>query len=451
MKEVIKIDLTCEELLTIVDSISDGVFAVDNNLRITFLNRSAQRITGYSEQEAIGKSCKDIFRSNICDNNCALKETMSTGKQVVNRPVCMTNKSGEKVPISISSALLKDSNGNVIGGVETFRDLDLVERLRKDFEAEYTMEDMVSRNKRMQEMFNILPTIAGSDSAVLIEGETGTGKELVARALHKLSARRKNDFVSINCGALPDNLLESELFGYVAGAFTDAKKDKKGRFASADKGTLFLDEIADISPAMQVKLLRVLQDKTYEPLGSTVSKRSDARIIAASNRPLDELVAEGAFRPDLYYRINVVKLAIPPLRDRREDIPLLADHFIGQFNRLRKRDISGLSPPALNLIMKHDFPGNVRELENLIEHAFVLCRGGLIRPEHFPNYIQNIRTAPAIEISSSMEDMESLFIMAALKRNEWSRKDTAKELGIHPSTLYRKIRKLGLKVPYSGK
>jgi PAS domain S-box-containing protein len=451
MKEAVKIDLTCEELLTIVDSISDGVFAVDNNLRITFLNQSAQRITGYSEQEAIGKSCKDIFRSNICDNNCALKETMSTGKQVVNRPVCMTNKSGKKVPISISSALLKDSDGNVIGGVETFRDLDLVEKLRKDFQAEYTMQDMVSKNKRMLEMFNILPTIAGSDSAVLIEGETGTGKELVARALHKLSARRKNDFVSINCGALPDNLLESELFGYVAGAFTDAKKDKKGRFASADKGTLFLDEIADISPAMQVKLLRVLQDKTYEPLGSTVSKRSDARIIAASNRPLDELVAEGAFRPDLYYRINVVKLVIPPLRDRREDIPLLADHFIGQFNRLRKRDISGLSPPALNLIMKHDFPGNVRELENLIEHAFVLCRGGLIRPEHFPNYIQNIRTAPAIEISSSMEDMESLFIMAALKRNDWSRKDTAKELGIHPSTLYRKIRKLGLKAPYSGK
>ncbi|MBD3169775.1 MAG: PAS domain-containing protein [candidate division Zixibacteria bacterium] len=444
-------DLTPEALLTIVDSISDGVFAVDNELKITFLNQSAERITGYTEQEAIGKRCKEIFRSNICDDNCALKETMSTGKPVVNRPVCMTNKSGKNVPISISSALLKDMDGNIIGGVETFRDLDLVDRLRKDFQAKYTMEDMVSRNKAMLEMFEILPAIANSDSAVLIEGETGTGKELVARALHRLSSRNKNDFISINCGALPDNLLESELFGYIAGAFTDAKTDKKGRFALADKGTLFLDEIADISPAMQVKLLRVLQEKTYEPLGATKSERSDARIVAASIKPLDELVDEGEFRPDLYYRINVVKLVIPPLRERNEDIPLLVDHFIGQFNRLRKKDISGLSPPALNLLMNHDFPGNVRELENIIEHAFVLCRGGLIRPEHLPNHIQYSRSTPAIEVSNSMKDMESLFILAALKRNNWSRKETSRELGIHPTTLYRKIKKLGLKAPYSEK
>jgi len=444
-----KKDLTCEELLTIVDSISDGVFAVNMDLRITFLNKAAERITGYTAREAIGKRCNEIFRSNICDSNCVLKETMATGVPVVNRPVCMTNKGGKRVPISISSALLKDLNGQVIGGVETFRDLDLVERLRKDFQARYTMENMVSKNKKMFEIFEILPTIAHSDSTILIEGETGTGKELVARALHNLSPRKGKAFVGINCGALPDSLLESELFGYVAGAFTDAKKAKKGRFALAEKGTLLLDEIADISSAMQVKLLRVLQEKTYVPLGATESNQMDVRIIAASNRELENLVKEGKFRRDLYYRINVVKLVIPPLRDRREDIPLLADHFIGRFNRLRKKDISGITPPSLNLIMKHDFPGNVRELENIIEHAFVISPGGVIRPEHLPDYIQGQKAVPAIEIAGTMDEMESLFILGALKRNNWSRKDTARELGIHTSTLYRKIRKLRLNVPTS--
>jgi PAS domain S-box-containing protein len=449
MKKLEQKNLTCEELLTIVDSISDGVFAVNTDLKITFLNKAAERITGYKAREAIGKPCNEIFRSNICENQCVLKETIATKKPVVNRPVCMTNKAGKRVPISISSALLRDLNGRIIGGVETFRDLDLVERLRRDFAARYKMENIVSRDKKMLEMFEILPTIAESDSTVLIEGETGTGKELVARGLHNLSPRKKEAFVAINCGALPDNLLESELFGYVAGAFTDAKKAKKGRFALAEKGTLFLDEIADISVAMQVKLLRVLQEKSYMPLGATESKLTDVRIIAASNRELNGLVAKDEFRRDLYYRINVVKLVIPPLRERKGDIPLLADHFIGRFNRLRKKDIAGITPPALNLIMKHDFPGNVRELENLIEHAFVLSPGGVIKPEHLPDYIQGQHPIPAIEIASSMDEMEALFVLSALKRNNWSRKDTAKELGINTSTLYRKIKRLGLKIPHT--
>ncbi len=449
MKQVEQKDLTCEELLTIIDSISDGVLAVNTDLRITFLNKAAERITGYKAREALGKPCNEIFRSNICDSHCTLKETIATKKPVINRPVCMTNKAGKRVPISVSSALLKDSKGRIIGGVETFRDLDLVEKLRKDFAARYRMENIVSRDKKMLDMFEILPTIAESDSTVLIEGETGTGKELVARALHNLSPRKKEAFIAINCGALPDNLLESELFGYVAGAFTDAKKAKKGRFALAEKGTLLLDEIADISAAMQVKLLRVLQEKSYVPLGATESKHTDVRIIAASNRGLDSLIAKGEFRRDLYYRINVVKLVIPPLRERKGDIPLLADHFIGCFNRLRKKDIAGITPPALNLIMKHDFPGNVRELENLIEHAFVLSPGGVIKPEHLPEYIHGQHPIPAIEIASTMDEMESLFILSALKRNNWSRNDTARDLGIHTSTLYRKIRKLKLNIPPS--
>jgi len=439
--------LECDELLTIVDSITDGVFAVDRDLKIIFLNRAAERITGFTAEEAIGHHCSEILKSNICRYNCALRETMTTGKAVVNRPVCLTNRSGRRIPISISTALLKDKRGHVAGGVETFRDLDLVERMRKEYEAKHSFENIVGRSKNVMELFKILPTIARSESSVLLEGETGTGKELIAKAIHHLSPRKKGPFISVNCGALPDSLLESELFGYMAGAFTDARKEKKGRFELAKKGTILLDEIGDVSPAMQVKLLRVLQERIFEPLGATESRHADVRVIAATNKKLDKLVEEGSFRKDLYYRVNVVKVVVPSLRERREDIPLLAEHFVGRFNRLRQRDIAGLTAPALKILMNHDFPGNVRELENIIEHAFVLSPGGVIKPEHLPEYLHGTHTISAVEIAGTMKDMESLFILGSLRRNNWRRDKTAEELGIHTSTLYRKIRKLGLKVP----
>ena len=306
---------------------------------------------------------------------------------------------------------------------------------------------MISHNAEMLELFEFLPTIAESGSTVLIEGESGTGKELIAKALHNLSPRKDGPYISINCGALPDNLLESELFGYVAGAFTDARKDKKGRFALAENGTLLLDEIGDISSAMQVKLLRVLQEKTFEPLGGTNSIKSNVRIIAATNRQLDKLVDDDIFRRDLYYRINVIKVTLPPLRKRREDIPFLTDYFIDQFNRLRQKDIPGVSSPAMEILMKHHYPGNIRELENIIEHAFILCGDDIIRPEHFPDDLRTKKPIPVVEVASSMKEMESLFIIATLKKNNWSRKDTAKELNITPSTLYRKIKKLGISIP----
>lgn len=442
----LKDDFLCEKLLTIIDSISDGVFTVDLNFNISFLNQAAERITGYKKIEALGRSCADILQTNICDKGCALRQTIISGQPVINKLVCMTNKKKQRVPISVSTALLKDRQGEIIGGVETFRDLNIVEKLRKEFESKYSFESIISQDHKMLELFKVLPIIAQSESSVLIEGESGTGKELVAHALHNLSNRKSGPFISINCGALPDTLLESELFGYKAGAFTDAKKDKKGRFALADKGTLLLDEIGDVSPAMQTKLLRVLQEKTYEPLGSTQSLKADVRIIAATNKQLEHLTSKGEFRQDLYYRINVVKITIPPLRERKGDIPLLADHFIDQFNKLRNKDISGIAQPALNLLMRHEFPGNTRELENLIEHAFILSPGGVIKLEHLPIYIQEQRPIPVVEIANTMNEMESLFIMGALKRNNWSRKQTAKELGMNTSTLYRKIRKLGLKI-----
>lgn len=442
-------ELTIEKLLTIVNSISDGVLAVDREMRITFFNNAAEKITGSSHDDAIGRQCWDVFRTDACDKECPLKKTFRTGKPVVNRYVCSTHSDGRRIPISVSTALLKDRRGSVVGGVETFRDLTQVEAFRKELENSYSFTDMIGRSKPMRELFELLPTVAQSDSTVLIEGESGTGKELVARAIHHLSPRRKKPMVVVNCGAIPDTLLESELFGYKAGAFTDARKDKAGRFATAEGGSLFLDEIGELSPALQVKLLRVLQDKIYEPLGSTQSERADVRIMAATNRNLMELMEAGQFRQDLFYRLNVIGIIVPPLRERGSDTQLLIDHFIGKFNHLRNKDISGVTPATSSLLMNHPYPGNVRELENIIEHAFVICPSGVIRPEHLPNYLQEERAVPAVEIAGTLEEMEALFLAAALKRNNWNRKDTARELGINPSTLYRRIKKLGLTFPQS--
>ena len=272
--------------------------------------------------------------------------------------------------------------------------------------------------RRCWELFKILPTIAESGSSVLIEGESGTGKELIARGLHNLSTRKSGPFISVNCGALPDNLLESELFGYVAGAFTDARKDKKGRFALAEKGTLFLDEIGNISQAMQVKLLRVLQEKEYEPLGSTKTIKSDVRIITASNTTLRKMVSEGKFRGDFFYRINIVKISLPPLREKREDIPLLIDHFVEHFNRLRRKDIPGVSQATLEILMKYDYPGNIRELENIIEHAFVICTQGIIKPEHLPKHLHGEKSILAVEIATNHE-RNGIFISYCSFEKKW--------------------------------
>jgi transcriptional regulator with PAS, ATPase and Fis domain len=306
----------------------------------------------------------------------------------------------------------------------------------------------------MQRLFGILEQVAESSSTVLLVGESGTGKELFAKAIHSLSPRRERPMITINCGALPDTLLESELFGYKAGAFTDAKRDKPGRLALAEGGTLFLDEIGDISPALQIRLLRVLQEKTYEPLGSTRPERSNVRIVAATNKDLDALVAEGGFRQDLFYRINVVKLTLPPLRDRREDIPLLADHFVEKFNRLSGKETQELSQEVLQVLMPYGFPGNIRELENIIEHATVVCKNRIIGVEHLPDHLstdqrgekQFVVKAQAGE-DLRLEDLEKHFLMETLKQNNWSRSATAAQLGIHPATLWRKIKRLKLQVP----
>jgi len=431
----------------ILDSITEGVFTVDSDWCITSFNRAAEEITGITRKKALGHKCSDILRADVCETDCALRQTMRTGKSLINRAVHIIDAKGERHAIAISTALLKDEKGKVIGGVETFRDMSLVEELRKKIEGRYCCEDIISQNHRMQNLFGILSNIAESDCIVLVEGESGTGKELFARAIHNLSFRKGKSFVAVNCGALPDTLLESELFGYKAGAFTDAKKDKPGRFAMAEGGTLFLDEIGDVSAAVQVRLLRVLQERTYEPLGAVASVNSNVRVITAANKKLSELVEQGKFREDLYYRINVMRLELPPLRERKDDVPLLVNHFINRFRRLRNKNISCVTDEVLASLLAYDYPGNVRELENIIEHCFVLCQGEVIEKKHLPASVCPGSNVDKIKINeiTTLKQMEQLLIIEALRRNKGNQTATAKELGINKSTLFRKLKVYDIK------
>lgn len=433
----------------ILDSVADGVFTVDREWRITSFNLSAELITGWNRKSAIGQYCSDVFCSSICGKNCAIAESLYTGLPVAGRTITIKNRNGKKVSVSISAAPLVDHDGNVLGGVETFRDLSVEMSLRQQLSKKYTFDQIISKSPAMQRIFQIMPEISKSESNVLILGESGTGKELVASAIFHASARNDKPFIVVNCGALPDTLLESELFGYKAGAFTDARKDKIGRFAAAEGGTIFLDEIGDIPHSLQVKLLRVLQQKVYEPLGSNTPIQADVRIIAATNKDLLELVQQGTFRDDLYYRLNVVNILLPPLRERLEDIPLLLEHFVKKFRAEKQKDIVGISDEVVSLLMKYNYPGNIRELENIIEYAFILCPGGYIQLEHLPATFggqEKQLDSPFLSAyeGHSLDEIEKSAIELSLQRNKWKKMLTCKELGISKDTLRRKIEKYQL-------
>ena len=430
----------------ILDSISDGVFTVDAKFRITSFNRAAESITGVKREDAVGRNCSEVLRSSSCEGSCALKETLESGQPIIDRHCYIIDFSGRKLPISISTAVLKDSKGRIAGGAETFRDLSELEELRRELSGRIQFGDIISRSSAMRKVLELAEAVASSESTVLISGETGTGKELMAKALHSGGERASKPFIAVNCGALPDALLESELFGYKAGAFTGAVKDRAGRFAAAEGGTLFLDEIGEISPAMQVRLLRVLQERSYEPLGTSASQSCNVRIIAATNRDLEEEMKKGSFREDLFYRINVIRIELPPLRERPEDIPLLVERFMERFSLRQRKPLTGISPSALSALMAYRWPGNVRELENVIERAFVLCeRGSVIEAKHLP---QNLRPKASANrtggLREGVSDAERRLISDSLSRNGGNRSATAKELGMHRATLFRKIKALDL-------
>jgi PAS domain S-box-containing protein len=427
----------------ILDSIADGVFTVDQDFRVTSFNRAAEEITKFSKEEAIGQYCCEIFRANVCFENCALRETLETGKNIINREINILNSENEELPVSISTAVLRDKDGTFLGGVETFRDLSVIKKLTREVSQKYSFQDIISKHPAILRLFDILPDIAQSNASVLIQGESGTGKELFARAIHNLSFRKDRTLMVVNCGALPDTLLESELFGYVRGAFTDARQDKPGRFQLADQGTIFLDEIGDISPAMQVKLLRVLQEGTFEPLGSTKTHHVDVRIIAATSRHLPSLIESGQFRQDLYYRINVMTIDISPLRNRKEDIPLLIDHYIHHLKHTMGKQVGSVSSEAMKLLLNYDYPGNVRELQNIIEHAFVLCKEQELTAACLPSHLSASSSEPSEPHPqpNRLQDLEIQTILDALKQHNWNKTQAAKALGIDRTTLWRKLKR----------
>jgi PAS domain S-box-containing protein len=434
-----------EELSQLIfNSISDGVFTVDESCIITSFNRSAERITGFSAKQAVGKHCFDIFRTEVCHKQCALKDTLKTRDPVADARVSILTRDGHEVPIRVTTTLLRNDRGDIVGAVEFFRDISEIEHLRESLDQKDCLSSIVSVTRQMQQLIALLPDVAQSECNVLIQGPSGSGKELIAQVIHNLSPRRYGPYIKINCAALPAPLLESELFGFKKGAFTDAKRDKPGQFGLANGGTLLLDEISEMDVALQVKLLRVLNNGEYRPLGSTKTLHTDARIVAATNADLKDAIARGRFREDLYYRINVVSLDIPPLCERPADIPVLVDHFLKIFRKKTRKPVERVSADALIALRKYHFPGNVRELENAIEHAFVMCHGRQLRLEHLPSHIvsQNGNSNGITPDRQSERDV----IVDALRRHQGNRTLVAEELGVHRATLWRKIKSYGISV-----
>jgi PAS domain S-box-containing protein len=435
------------KLGTILDNIPSGVYTVDRDMILLSFNRSLERITGYRAEEEIGRRCAEVFRSDFCEAGCPLKRAMRTGETLRGIEINMRAKDGTVIPISSCTAVIKDEAGLPIGGICTFRDLRELHAVPFPREQVREFQGMLSKNPKMHEIFDLVETIAESDVNVLIEGESGTGKELIARAIHRLSARAGRPFLGVNCASLNENLMESELFGHVRGAFTGAFKDRMGRFEMADGGTLFLDEISEIGLHLQAKLLRVIQEREYQRVGETSTRKTDVRILSATNRRLKDLISRGMFRDDLYYRLNVVSITLPPLRERKEDIPILADHILNRAAGSSPTRARSFSPLSMQALLEYPWPGNVRELENAVERARICSRGAVIEESALP--AETRRRVAALprgtgSLAEKSRDPGADRIRETLARFGWNRTETAAWLGISRVTLWRRMKQLGL-------
>lgn len=433
------------KLNAIFNSNIEGTFTIDGDWNITSFNDSAAKITGYSKDTAIGKKCWDVFNSNLCRNGCHMERTMTEQVPTVGNELTIKSRLGKDIPIRVNSAPLLDNKGVQNGAVETFIDISELKNLSEHLSDKFQFSNIIGNSKKMEKIYTLLDNVSKTESTILITGESGSGKELAARAIHLNSDRKTKPFVAVNCSAFAESLIESELFGHEKGAFTGAIKSRLGKFETANEGTLFLDEIGDISPQVQVKLLRVLETKKLERVGGNKTINLDVRLIAATNKDFQKEIAEGRFREDLFYRINVINIHIPPLRDRMEDFPLLINFFIDKFNLKFNRKITNVSPAAYNRLLNYNFPGNIRELENIIEHSFVLCSGTEIQSEHLPDKFNSF--AITDETSNSKNPLfqaEKKTIIETLQKCKGNRTQAAKELGIDKSTLWRKMKKLGL-------
>lgn len=435
---------------TILNSIADGVVVIGLNHKILFVNRAAREILGRAGAEDMlnCEKCTDVMGHSACTFGCLVSTTIKTGEHLYNYEAVFEN-GDKKTVLSINTALLKDRFDNVIGGIEIFRDISLIKELKDELKNKYSFENVVGKNPKMHEVFELLHEVAPTKSTVLIEGETGTGKELIANAIHHSSPRSNKPFIKVNCAALSEGLLESELFGHVKGAFTGAISDKIGRFEMSDNGTLFLDEIGDITLHTQVKLLRALQEGEFERVGGTKTIKVNVRVIAATNKDLKAMVERGSFREDLYYRLKVVPIKLPALRERKSDIPLLVKYFIDKFNREMGARISNISTKAMELLMEYGYPGNIRELEHIIEHAFVRCQGSTLAVEHMPRDIQALTAQTVIDTTMNEPDplkaAEKEIIIKALEETGWRYNECAFKLKMSRTTLWRRMKEYGIK------
>ena len=439
------VNLNSDEIL---NGIADGLIVVGLNRRVIFMNRAAKEILKNAGDETVlfDKNCGE---PGVMDSGaalgCLIMKTIETGEHIYNYEMTI-GKKGKKLTLDINTALVKDPEGKTVGGRIQLRDVSLLRELESELKGRYSFEKVIGKNYKMHEVYELLHEVAPTRSTVLIEGESGTGKELIANAIHHNSPRVDGPFIKVNCAALAEGVLESELFGHVKGAFTGAITDKKGRFELANGGTLFLDEIGEISLQTQVKLLRALQEGEIEKVGGVKTVKIDARLIAATNKDLKLAVQNGEFREDLYYRLKVVPIHLPPLRERRDDIPLLVKHFIDKFNKEMDRSVTNLSPRAMELLLEYNYPGNIRELEHIMEHAFVRCRGKTIHPEHLPRDLQSSDIIDmAIHSGAPLKALEKETITRALNESDWHLQDCAKKLHISRTTLWRKMKNLDIK------
>lgn len=434
----------------ILESIGEGVFTVDKNFKINFFNKAAEKITGYERDEVIGKFCKHVFRSELCFTDCPISIALKSNSTIYDFESFIKPKEGKSKPIKMNSAVLYNETNDPTGGIITFRDISELAGLKKTLSEETSFQGVIGHSKQMQEIFELIREISDSSAPVMIQGESGTGKEMIANAIQKTSNRNKEQFVKVNCAVFPSNLLASELFGHVKGAFTDAIKDRPGRFEIADKGTIFLDEVAEMPQQMQLQLLRVLQEGSFERVGESITRKVDVRVIAATNIDINDALKKGSLREDLFYRLSVIPIVIPPLRERTDDIIPLSAHFLKKFSFLYKKEISEIDDKALDLLLGYKWPGNIRELENVLEYAFVRTKdSNTIEFSKLPDSIRNTNASPfGIREKHAFSDngSEAAKLFGLLEKHHWNRTSVAKELGIGRTTLWRKLKKHGLDI-----
>jgi len=432
-------------LKIILDNLDIGVLTVDRGNHISFFNTVAEKITGFARTDLLGKSCAKVFGPRFGKDFQPDQNQLEDANGHFRVETDLTTREGQRIPVRTNYVPLKNEEGEVVGGLTTISDLSLQYHYKSAIRGQYTFYDMVGRHPEMQKIFEVIPVIASSDATVLIEGPTGTGKDLLTKIIHNASERSDRKLIKVNCASLPDNLLESEMFGYVKGAFTGAERDKPGRFQMADGGTIFLDEIGDLPLPLQAKLLRVIEDREFYPLGSRQTTQVDVRIISATNQNLKQLVQEKRFREDLYYRLNVMRIELPSLKERKSDLPLLIEHILKRICTTKRTTITRIDESAMEVLLNYDYPGNVRELENILEHALIICRGDTIERKHFPLWLlkddpQQSGDKAGIGSARRIWD-EKERIIDALRRCRWNKSQTARALSMDRTTLWRKMKK----------